>query len=65
MGITINASFSIIIIGEISAAISAAFSLVNSIGRILTGLKDVFQRAAVLGRAAIAKQLNGYCGSGQ
>ena len=32
MGITINASFSIILFGEISTAVSAAFSFVTALG---------------------------------
>jgi hypothetical protein len=33
----------------------------NGVGRILiTGVKDVFQRAAVLCRASVAKQLKGH-----
>jgi hypothetical protein len=44
-----------------SAAISAYFLFGDRIGRILfTGLKDVFQRATVLGRALVTKQLDGY-----
>jgi hypothetical protein len=46
-----------------SAAISAAFSFVTVLGRILfTSLKDVFKRAAVLGRATVSEQFNGHCG---
>jgi hypothetical protein len=65
-GITINASFSIIVIGKISAAISTAFSFVTALGESCSPApKDVFRRAAVLGRASISKQLDGHCWTGQ